>query len=118
MESTGVTYRRRAESHVFGVGNTAGVFTADAGWDFNLTIPEPTTATLILIALLATTSTPARRRRHHSPIGSQIRRGGRQPPLETLILVTGRSTGRATHFTSPPASAASLRAVRLSPANS
>ena len=51
--STGVTYRLRAESHIFGGTNVGGNYSSDGGWDFVLFVPEPTTAVLAGLATFA-----------------------------------------------------------------
>jgi hypothetical protein len=51
---TGAVYRLRAESHIFGGSTTQGAYSSDAGWDFALFVPEPSSFVLALFGLIAT----------------------------------------------------------------
>jgi hypothetical protein len=61
--STGVTYRLRAESHIAGGFDVAGEYGSTANWVFDLSqVPEPASATLVVVALLGLSACGARRR--------------------------------------------------------
>jgi hypothetical protein len=66
--NTGILYRLRAESHMFGGSNVGSVFESEADWSFQLftletDVPEPATAALTAIAMLALAGLTRRTRR-------------------------------------------------------
>ena len=61
--TTGITYRLRGESHIGGGFATAGGYDGSAHWNFDLRVPEPTSAALFTIGILAAPAFATRRRK-------------------------------------------------------